>query len=181
MAWKKEYAENRKRKSEVDPEYRAKRNEQGTKDKEARKEYLREYYKNNKEKYGRRTPEQRAKYNESRRKKYAEDKDFRESHKASVKDWQMTNPDKRKHQRLMSAHGIALSDFQDMLAMQNGRCAICGYSDMSDPKFFPVVDHCHKTGVIRGILCSNCNQAIGKFKDNQNNLLSAIAYLSRHS
>lgn len=180
MAWKKEYAENRKLKASLDPEYRERRNAQGAKDKGARKEYMREYYKKNPEKFGRRTPEQRARYNEARRKRYAEDKEYREAHKASVKEWQATNPGKRKQTRI-SIYGIGLSDYQEMLAMQNGRCAICGYSDMSNPNFFPLVDHCHKTGKVRGLLCLNCNHALGKFKDDPGNLLAAIAYLSRHS
>jgi hypothetical protein len=39
------------------------------------------------------------------------------------------------------------------------------------------IDHCHKTGKIRGLLCKNCNQGLGQFKDNIDLLLSAAKYL----
>lgn len=180
MTWKPEYAKARREKARTDPEYMAKRNRQATNSPNARKEYNLRYYRENPEKY-KLTPEQRARKNAARRKRYAEDAEWRMGHKKSVMEWRRANPDVRKNQRLLSTHGIELSDYQDMLAMQNGRCAICGYSDMSDPRMFPVVDHDHKTGAIRGLLCMNCNQGLGKFKDETGNLFSAIAYLTKHS
>jgi hypothetical protein len=179
MVWKPEHAEARKARAKADPEYRKRRNAQAVSNPDARKEYMREYYKANPDKFKRITPEQRAERNAKRRERYAVDAEWRAAHKASVKDWQASNPDKRKSQRL-KAHGIELSDYQDMLAMQKGRCAICGYSDMSKPNFFPVVDHCHKTGIIRGLLCMNCNQGLGKFKDDVNALMGAAAYIAKH-
>lgn len=180
MPWKKEYAENRKKKAESNPEYKAKRNRQATpRDPEARKAYMREYYRENRHKRKRRTPEQQAQYNASRRARYATDAGVREAKRAEVKAWQEANPEKRKGQRL-KRFGIAVADFKEMLAMQNGRCAICGHDDASNPKFFPVVDHCHETGRIRGLLCINCNQALGKFKDDIHRLFSAVAYLERN-
>lgn len=162
----------------VDPEFKAKRNAQSAKDKDARKTYMREYYAANPEKF-KRTPEQLAARNEARREKYAQSAEFRERHKASVLAWQQANPDKRKSQRL-KVFGIALSDFNDMMAMQQGRCAICGFSDLSDKNLFPLVDHCHKTGKVRGLLCMNCNQGLGKFKDSVEALMTAAAYLAKH-
>ena len=179
MAWKKEYAEARKMKSQSDPEYKKKRNEQSAKDKEARKQYMKEYYAKNPEKFKKRTPEKQAEYNEKRRQMYAEDAERRAIARQKAKEWQALNPEKRKSQRLRK-FDIHLSDYKDMLAMQNGSCAICGYSDMSNPNFFPLVDHCHATGKVRGLLCMNCNQALGKFKDDKNRLFSAIAYLSKN-
>ncbi|MBK8191433.1 MAG: endonuclease VII domain-containing protein [Vampirovibrionales bacterium] len=175
MAWKPEYQENRKRKIAEDPEYREKYLQQNKKDPEKQKAYLAEYYKNNPEKY-RRTPENQAIYNATRRRKYAEDQKYREQAKRQSKEWQNANPIKRKENRLKK-HGIKLSDYLDLLDKQNGGCAICGYSDMSDPKMFPVVDHCHKTGNVRGLLCMNCNQWLGKFKDNVDFLASAAMYI----
>lgn len=51
------------------------------------------------------------------------------------------------------------------------RCAICGREDR------PVVDHDHRTGRIRGILCHRCNIALGHLGDSPNRLLSAVMYL----
>jgi len=64
-----------------------------------------------------------------------------------------------------------------LLEKQNNSCAICGYKDDGNKKFFPFVDHCHVTDKIRGLLCINCNQALGKFKDNIKFLANAIKYL----
>lgn len=178
MAWKKEYAETRKQKAAENPEYRAKRNEQSAKDKAARAEYMAAYYAANPEKFVK-TPEQKAKHNESRRKKYAESVEFRDAARKAAKAWQDGNPLKRKSQRL-ARYGIELSDFNDLMTIQNGACAICGHSDISKPNFFPLVDHCHKTGRVRGLLCMACNQGLGKFKDEIDRLFSAIAYLSKH-
>lgn len=63
----------------------------------------------------------------------------------------------------------------DMLKKQNNGCAICGSS--KGKKNF-AVDHCHKTGMVRGLLCSSCNTGLGFFKDNPQNLENAIKYLS---
>lgn len=125
MAWKPKHAAARKAKAETDPEYRAKRNAQSTSDREARKAYMKKYYAQNPDKF-KRTPEQNAARNAARRAKYAESAELRAKSRAKVKAWQDANPEKRKSQRL-KAHGIELSDFQDMLAMQNGACAICGH------------------------------------------------------
>ena len=180
MAWKKEYADARKQRYQTDPEYRQKRNEQSAKDKEARKQYMKEYYAKNPEKFAKRSPEKQAEYNEKRRAQYAENQELREKLEADAIAWSKANPEKKKRQRLMAAFGIDLNDYQDMLTEQNFQCAICGYSDMSDPKMFPVVDHCHDTGRIRGLLCMNCNMGLGKFKDDMNRLWCAISYLQRN-
>lgn len=179
MAWKKEYAEARKAKAATDPEYRAKRNAQAApKDKAARAEYMASYYSANPEKF-KRSPEQQAKINDRKREQYAQNAQMREAARAAAKAWQQGNPLKRKSQRLKQ-YGIEVSDFNDMMAVQGGRCAICGHSDTSKPNFFPVVDHCHETGRVRGLLCMSCNQGLGKFKDDKDRLFSAISYLTRH-
>ena len=178
MAWKKEYAEARKLKESTDPEYKARRNAQSAKDKAARSEYMKAYYAANPDKF-KRTPEQQAAINARKREKYAQDMQMREAARAAAKAWQQGNPTKRKAQRLKQ-YGIEISDFNDLMAIQGGACAICGHSDTSKPNFFPVVDHCHTTGKVRGLLCMGCNQGLGKFKDSADRLFSAIAYLSKH-
>lgn len=147
---------------------------------EEKRAYLKAYYEKNKGKWKPRTREQRDRYNAKRRSQYASDPLVREKAKSDTKSWQEANPRKRKNQRLQSMHGIAIEDFEEMLAIQGGMCAICGHSDMSDRKFFPVVDHCHKTGRIRGLLCANCNHGLGKFKDDSGRLWSAVSYLHRN-
>ena len=144
-------------------------------DKEKRKEYMENYRQKNRDKW-KRTPEQQAEINRRRREKYANDKEYRESQKSKAKEWQESNPAKRKAQRLKK-FGIDLETYNSMLIKQNNKCLICGYSDMKSPIHFPVVDHCHITGMVRGLLCMNCNTGLGSFKDNIEFLKSAIIYL----
>ena len=93
-----------------------------------------------------------------------------------ARDWYHANPEKRKAQRLREL-GITMDQYAAMLERQSGRCAICGYSDTADPRYFPVVDHCHATGKVRGLLCLNCNHALGKFKDDPARLRMAAIYV----
>jgi hypothetical protein len=172
MPWKKEYAANRRLKSVSDPEYRAKRNAQSTTDKVARAQYMKAYYLANPEKFPKRTPEQQAKYNESRRKKYAEHEATREALKKAAKEWQIANPKKRHAQRLRK-YGLTPQQFDSMMTLQSGACAICKTKE----KGFPMIDHCHSTGRVRGLLCMQCNQGIGKLKDSEMLLRAAIKYL----
>jgi len=59
---------------------------------------------------------------------------------------------------------------------QNFGCAICGITEEETKKSF-CVDHDHKTGKVRGLLCNNCNHGLGLFKDNTLFLARAINYL----
>jgi formate dehydrogenase maturation protein FdhE len=71
---------------------------------------------------------------------------------------------------------MTLLEYQKMFDAQNGVCAICG----SPPgKKSLAVDHCHSTGLIRGLLCSMCNRSLGGFRDSQELLASAIRYLEK--
>lgn len=147
--------------------------------KEEKKKYMQEYRLNNLEKW-KRTPEQRTEINSRRREKYSKDKAHREDQKSKAREWQKQNPDKRKAQRIKK-YGLTLPEFESMLEAQNNKCSICGYSDTSDPNLFPVVDHCHDTEKVRGLLCMSCNMGLGKFKDDVNVLKNAIRYLEENS
>lgn len=59
---------------------------------------------------------------------------------------------------------------------QKGCCAICKRHQTEFKKRLNI-DHCHTTGVVRGLLCQTCNTSLGGFKDNVKNLESAISYL----
>jgi hypothetical protein len=89
---------------------------------------------------------------------------------------------KRKgyEQSLIKKYGISLEDYNKMYDLQDGVCGICGLEqsvDFSDRLF---VDHCHTTGVVRGLLCHHCNTALGHFKDDPRLLNKASAYLMKH-
>lgn len=78
-------------------------------------------------------------------------------------------------------YGITKEQYDEMLSRQGGLCAICGSDDGASAKGTKTfsVDHCHETGVVRGLLCNGCNRAIGLLKDNVAVLQSAIKYLSK--
>lgn len=82
-------------------------------------------------------------------------------------------------------YGITVKTFEDLLKTQNGKCAICcskleiGKDGISRTKNV-AVDHCHITGKVRGILCKNCNVALGFMQDSTELLHKAIEYLKQH-
>ncbi len=81
---------------------------------------------------------------------------------------------------MLKKHNITPEQFADMIAEQNGVCSICGNPETQIRKgraIKLVLDHCHETGTIRGLLCSRCNLALGAFYDNIDILVSAVSYL----
>lgn len=85
----------------------------------------------------------------------------------------------RRIWRLHARYGLTAHDYRVLLAEQGGGCAICGARPPDDEPFGLFVDHCHKTNVVRGLLCSPCNGALGSFEDSVARLRRAIAYLQR--
>lgn len=79
-------------------------------------------------------------------------------------------------------YGITVDRYNEILQIQNGCCAICRTSKSSGPHGSQrlAIDHCHDTGKVRGLLCNNCNRAVGLFKDDPIVLKSAIEYLDTH-
>jgi hypothetical protein len=105
-------------------------------------------------------PAQRKEYHRRHREKYA--MAHRESH-------------------LKRNFDIGTHEFNEMVAMQGNRCAICKQPEtqMRDGKIKALaVDHDHETGWLRGLLCSACNTAIGKFNDDPRLMVSAINYIN---
>lgn len=72
--------------------------------------------------------------------------------------------------------GITSKEYNEMFLKQNGRCYICE-KHQSEFKKTLAVDHNHKTGAVRGLLCGSCNRGIGLFGDNIDLLLKSIEYL----
>lgn len=68
-----------------------------------------------------------------------------------------------------------------MLSIQNFSCAICGGNDFERIGRVLSVDHDHKTGKVRGLLCLTCNSGLGIFKDDPVLLKKASSYLEEHS
>jgi Recombination endonuclease VII len=107
----------------------------------------------------------RERENARRRNRYHNDPEYREKqHQTARRAW-------RKYR--LSRYGLTVEAYEALLARQDGACAICG------TKFeqTPCVDHCRKTKKVRGLLCSNCNVAVGLFREDPNLLRKAATYL----
>ena len=89
--------------------------------------------------------------------------------------------------RLQSLYGLTIERYGEILEEQGGGCAICGTTDpvgrratRTDEQIYFHVDHDHETGLVRGLLCMECNTGLGKFRDEPERLLNALRYLARH-
>ena len=112
-----------------------------------------------------------------------------------VRLWREANPDRvaqrnRQHRDdghkrvsdrksyLKRKYGLTIQQYDTLLAEQGGGCAICGRKPRPDISLH--VDHDHKTGALRGILCFRCNNALGDFDDDAGLLQQALCYLLSH-
>jgi len=98
--------------------------------------------------------------------------------------WRQANPEKAANHNLKKMYGISLETYEAMALQQNGVCAICKNPEQSvdkdgAPRRMPV-DHCHKTGKVRALLCTACNRALGLFKDDSSVLKAAAKYVEEH-
>lgn len=112
-----------------------------------------------------------------------------------MRDWRSRNPDRAKaikakyvekyrekhletsrNSALKNRYGITLDDYNNMLFDQKGLCAICG-TKSGEGRQRLVVDHCHKTGAVRKLLCQPCNTIVGMCFEDKNILLSAAKYI----
>lgn len=106
-----------------------------------------------------------------------------EKARASVERFYERNPLARRDAHLRQKYGIGLHDVVS-IASEQGGCGICGSQATGQigkgnkPAFW-VVDHCHKTGKIRGVLCHPCNKLLGMAKDNPQVLRFAADYLEK--
>lgn len=115
---------------------------------------------------------------------------------ANQKSWRKNNPliiraNKRRHyyrhkekllklsrnNSLKRLYNITQEEYERLLQSQGGVCKICK-THPSKLKLKLCVDHCHGTGRVRGLLCHNCNRAIGLLRDDLDTVLSATLYLA---
>lgn len=100
------------------------------------------------------------------------------------KNWRRENPVGHRRNNLRRLYGITLEDYTKLLRQQKGVCAICGEPEtriVHNKLSALSVDHCHKTGLVRGLLCSSCNLVIGNANDSLDILQRAIIYLKQRS
>lgn len=87
----------------------------------------------------------------------------REKAKAAARAHRLAHPElvrKYSRSKTIRAHGITVEQYEAMLAKQGGKCAMCHRPFRRTPH----IDHCHKTGRVRGLLCAGCNVAVGAYE-----------------
>lgn len=94
------------------------------------------------------------------------------------KDYYLENKEYFKRIRYQNKFGLSEADIQEMLEDQNYTCAVCP-RDLEKSRW--VIDHDHKYGHARGILCYGCNNGLGAFDDSIEMLEAAIWYLKERS
>lgn len=100
------------------------------------------------------------------------------------KKWRAQNAKRAKELHLLSRFGLDAAAYDEMLAGQNGVCAICGRPEWRVDKRTEkpralAVDHCHDTGRVRGLLCFSCNVAVGFLENSPEFAEAAAQYLRR--
>lgn len=100
------------------------------------------------------------------------------------KKYNLKSAPKRKENRLKKRYNITKKQYDKILESQESNCAICNISldDFKKRKGIQynfAVDHCHKTEVVRGLLCFKCNMGLGYFNDNDSLLDRAVNYLRK--
>lgn len=144
--------------------------------------YLNAYYKANKWRYPKRTPEEQAAYNRTRRDKYAASEEYRRDTKKKVNDYRVRNLEKVRKGKITGLYGITVDEYDRLVEADGGRCAICKKEPTNESRQKRLhLDHCHKSGKIRGMLCSACNLGIGKLNDDPELLEAAAAYIRERS
>lgn len=102
-----------------------------------------------------------------------------EKARQAIRDWRKNNYEyyleKSRQASRKCNFGITQDEFEAMIKVQKNRCAICKEVFWHTPH----VDHCHKTGYIRKLLCRQCNHLLGNAKDKIKILQLAIDYLKR--
>jgi len=151
--------------------------------KDREKEYKAAWYQTNKKRLDKKNrqwqkdnPEKFA----AMQKKYRETPNGRKAAKGRQERYRGSEKSNRRFrkQNLKHNYGLSLEDYDQMVENQNGVCAICGGINKSGRRL--VIDHDHKTGKIRGLLCNNCNIGIGNLQEDIDILSKSIIYLRKY-
>lgn len=139
------------------------------------------FYKNKPDQIIKNKERHKAWYKKNKRKAIKISMNWRKKNSEKYKKWhsEYTKKIKERHRndQLLRNYGIDLSEYDAMLKNQNFKCACCDKEHKEDKKLF--VDHCHKFGHVRGLLCNKCNFAIGCMSDNIKTSINILIYLIR--
>lgn len=121
----------------------------------------------------------------SREEKNAYQREWRKQNKdkyLSYREKEKSHPNYKiwdRRSKLKIKYNISLEKYDEMFKEQNGKCACCGIDQSSLSKAL-AVDHCHNTGKVRKLLCSNCNLALGNSLENVDVLKNLISYIETY-
>lgn len=101
----------------------------------------------------------------------------------AAKGWRLANPGAHRTFWIKSVYGVTAEHFDQLLDAQGGCCAICEQTPTAEAGRASTqwnVDHCHGTGVVRGLLCRGCNVGIGQLKDDPQLVRRAAEYVEHY-
>ena len=98
--------------------------------------------------------------------------------KDKLKEWRKRDRDKRYANEIKRVYGISIEEYHIMCKLSDNKCWIC---EKINKRRKLNIDHCHQTGKIRGVLCDECNKALGLINDNITTLFKMIKYLRGES
>lgn len=112
---------------------------------------------------------------ECREKVRGDNRKWAERNPEKRKPWTPTDSQRRRYSRRyrLSKYGLTDEQYRDLEERSKGGCMICGKAFEG----VPYIDHCHKSGEVRGLLCSRCNFALGWLNDDPATALAAHMYL----
>lgn len=109
---------------------------------------------------------------------------WREENRGKYNDgaklWRKRHPRNIREWRIRRKFGLSHAQYDEMANRQGNKCAICEQGPVGGREYLSI-DHCHKTGKVRELLCDNCNKGIGCLQDNPELFIRAAEYLKRHS
>lgn len=109
------------------------------------------------------------------RSKFSEDKKSSRCRECDkIRTSKMTAYEKSRNKNLLYLYGLELEDYESLLSAQGGVCLICSSEPTNEPL---LVDHCHNSLEVRGLLCRDCNTGLARFKDSIELLDRAKSYL----
>lgn len=95
------------------------------------------------------------------------------------RDYKDKNRQRERERHLLSTYGITLAEYEAMYLAQGGCCALCNVSAEQAARRRLFVDHCHTTKRVRGLLCDNCNKALGYVEKNAHRLDALLEYAGK--
>ena len=117
---------------------------------------------------------------ETRKENYKQNK---QRYKDAAKKWKKNNPESVKisyRKTWVRRYGITWDEYVNLYNFQEGKCVLCGMFGKlfaENKRDLLVVDHCHFTKRVRGLLCHSCNTGIGMLKESPEIMMNAISYL----